>query len=104
MYILIVSEPPAKKQKRQKVGKVERMIGKTLETFLQYQKEAEARSERREEERWKKEIEIEERRRKAEQEHELKMMELLMKHQPHTYHHPSTSVYNQLDFVNDTTY
>ena len=86
------------------MGKIERMIGRTLEAFLEYQKEAEARSERREEERWKKEIEIEERRRKAEQEHELKMMELLMKYQHHTYHHPTTSVYHQLDFVNDTTY
>ena len=60
MYILIVSEPPAKRQKKQKVGKIEKMIGKTLETFLEYQKEAEARYETREEERWKKEIEIEE--------------------------------------------
>ena len=44
---------------------------------MTYQRQAEERFQKHEEERWRKEIEIEERRRKQDQEHEMAMMRML---------------------------
>lgn len=63
--------PPKKKLKRDKKSKVEKTMESTLNAFLKYQAEAE---EKREEERWKKEMELEEKRRK---EHELRIMQMI---------------------------
>lgn len=72
---------------------------KTMDAFIAYQRECDERYERQEQERWKREVEVEEKRRKEDREHELRMIQQLIQHQPHphTYHH-------QLDFVNDNTY
>ena len=72
------------------------MMDKTLSLFLQHQKEAEERFDKREEERWKREVELEERRRKADEEHEY-MMQLLLRG-PHSYQQSP----NQYDYINDT--
>ena len=59
-------------------------MDKTLSLFLPYQKKAEERFDKREEEGWKREVELEERRSKADQEHEYRMMQLLLSG-PHRY-------------------
>ncbi len=53
-----------------------------METFLDYQREAEERFERREEERWERERKLEDVRRKEEQ-------------QPRQYYPPSSQPFNQ---------
>ena len=49
---------------------------KSLDTLLNYQREAEERFRRYEEEKWKRETELEEKRRE-DQEHEMRMMGML---------------------------
>ena len=50
---------------------------KSLDTLLNYQREAEERFRRYEEEKWKRETELEEKRRRENQEHEMRMMGML---------------------------
>ena len=60
---------------------------KAIEAFTQYQKEAEERFERREEEHWKRDTELEEKRRQEDREHEMRMMQMLgQMFQGGTYH------------------
>ncbi len=68
-----------------------------METFLDYQREAEERFERREEERWERERKLEDVRRKEEQAHQLQMMQMLgqMIQQPRQYYPPSSQPFNQ---------
>ena len=57
---------------------------------MAYQREAEERFEKREQERWEKEQQVEERRRKEEHEHQKQLMEMLgqMFQQPRYYPPP----------------
>ena len=55
----------------------------TMSAFMKFQAEAEERFEKREEERWKKEMEMEERRRKDDQKHEMQLMQMLLQHRPY---------------------
>ena len=64
--------PPKKKQKREKKSKTEKIMENTS-SFIKYQAEAE----KREEERWRKEMELEETWRREDQQHELHMMQML---------------------------
>ena len=48
---------------------MEKVLERTLDTFMKYQVEAEERFQEREDERWTKEIKIEEKRRKEDQQH-----------------------------------
>ena len=48
-----------------------------MESYMTYQREAEERHQKSEEERWQKEIELEEKRRREDQKHEMRMMRLL---------------------------
>ena len=50
---------------------------KTMDVFLKSQVEAEERFQKREEERWKKEMELEERQRREDRQHQLQMMQML---------------------------
>ena len=52
---------------------------KAIESFVKYQREAEERFQKWEEERWQKETELEERRRREEREHEMRLFEMLVK-------------------------
>ena len=76
------------------------MMEKTVNLFLKYHKDSEEKNDKREEERWTKEMELDEKRRKADQEHEYRMMQLVMQQRdPPPQNYPSS--YN---FVNDTTF
>ena len=50
---------------------------KSMETLLNYQREAEERFRRYEDEKWKRETELEEKRRREDQEHEMRVMGML---------------------------
>ena len=50
---------------------------KVISSFMKYQHEAEERSQKLEEERWKRECEMEEKRRREEREHELRLFQML---------------------------
>ena len=50
---------------------------KAIDSFVQYQREAEERFKTRDEERWRRETEMEERRKQDKQEHEMRMMRML---------------------------
>ena len=63
--------------KREKQTKGEKAVEKAIEAFTTYQREAEGRFQRYEDERWKKEQEVEETRRKEDREHEMRMMAML---------------------------
>lgn len=64
-----------------------------MNSFVKYQMEAE----KREEERWKKEIELEEKRRRDDQQHELRVMQMLgqmLQHRSYDYPPPNSSSYD----------
>ena len=73
----VADKPPTKKLKREKQTKGEKAVEKAIESFTTYQREAEGRFQRYEDERWKKELEVEETRRKEDREHEMRMMAML---------------------------
>ena len=50
---------------------------KSMDMFMKSQLEAEERFQKREEERWMKEMELEERQRKEDRQHQLQMMQML---------------------------
>ena len=50
---------------------------KCMDVFMKSQLEAEEGFQKREEERWKKEMEVEERQRREERQHQLQMMQML---------------------------
>ncbi len=52
-------------------------MDRTMNKFLKYQEESEARFVIHEDERWEKEQEIEDKRRKEEREHEMRMMAMI---------------------------
>ena len=77
----------------------ERGMEKAMEAFMQYQKEAEERFWRHEEERWEKERELEDHRRQDDQRHELRMLQMLEQMmQPQHYPVPYT------DYEGEYTY
>ena len=78
--------PPKKKQRREKKSKAEKVMESTMNAFMKYQLEAE----KRDEERWQKEMEIEEKRRKEDQQHELHMMQILGQMLQHRSYPPSS--------------
>ena len=80
------------KEKREKKSKVEKAVENTMKAFVKYQGEADEKFEKREEERWKKEMEFEERHRKEYQQHEMRMMQMLLQHRP--YPPPNSSPYD----------
>lgn len=61
----------------EKKSKAEKAIESAVEAFAKYQKDAEERFQRYEEERWRKEIELENRRRQEDRNHEIQMMTML---------------------------
>ena len=62
----------------------------TMSAFIKYQAEAE----KREEERWRKEMELEETRRREDQQHELRMMQMLGQMLQHrSYPQPNSTPY-----------
>jgi hypothetical protein len=62
----------------------------TMNAFMKYQLEAE----KRDEERWRKEMELEEKRRKEDQQHELHMMQILGQMLQHRSYPPPSSPYD----------
>ncbi len=70
-------EPPKKKPKKERTGKVERMLGKTMDTFMKYQSESDERIEKTELEKWKRQVELEEKMRKEEREYKEKQRKTL---------------------------
>ena len=50
---------------------------KSMDVFVKFQVEAEERFNKREEERWKKEVELEERQRREDRQHQLQIMHML---------------------------
>ncbi|XP_064398521.1 uncharacterized protein LOC135345100 [Halichondria panicea] len=87
--------PPTKKSKK---SKTEKAMEKQLETFLGYQREAEERFDKREEERWERERKLAETRRKEEQTHQLNMIQMLgqliRQPGPSQYYPPSSQPFN----------
>ena len=73
----LLAAPPSKKQKKEKKSKVEKAIEKTINVFMKSQADAEERFQKREEERWKKEMELEEKQRREDRQHQLQMMQML---------------------------
>jgi hypothetical protein len=72
-----VATPSRKKRRVEKKSKSEKAMEKAIDSFVQYQREAEERFLKYEDERWKKEIEAEEKRRKDDREHELRILQML---------------------------
>lgn len=76
-FNIIIAAPSRKKRKLEKKSKSEKAVEKAIDSFVQYQREAEERFLKYEDERWKKEIEVEEKRRREEKEHELRILQML---------------------------
>ena len=94
--------PSKKKQKREKKSKVEKAMENTMGSFVKFQAEADEKFEKREEERWKKEMELEERHRKEAQQHDMNMMQMLGQMlQRRSYLPPTSSPYH-LDYDDNT--
>ena len=50
---------------------------KAIESFMMYQRDADEKYQKYEEERWQKDIELEEKRRREDREHDMRMMQML---------------------------
>lgn len=73
-----------------------------MTSFAKFQAEADEKYEKREEERWKKEMELEERRRKEDQQDEIHMMQMLGQLLQHRPYPPPTSSPYDLDYHDNT--
>ena len=77
---LTATLPPMKKKRKvekDKRSKGEKAMDKAVESFVNYQKDAEERFKKWEDERWKKELELEEKRRREDREHEVTLFQML---------------------------
>lgn len=72
-----LADPPRKKPRTEKKGKLERALDHALGSFVKYQKEDEERYRKYEEERWEKQVELEEKRRHEEMQREERMMRMM---------------------------
>ena len=90
--------PPKKKQRREKKSKAEKTIESAMNLFIKYQTEAE----KRDEERWKKEMELEEKRRKEDQQHELRVMQMLGQMLQHRSYPPTNPSPYEFNYHDDT--
>ena len=68
---------PKAKVRKEKKSQGEKVMEKAIDSFIQYQKEAEEKFLQHEEESRIREMELEERRRKQDQEHEIRLFQMI---------------------------